>query len=140
MFPGVQILSARAHRDLPQNGDVFEHAYIPWLARGEYVASVTDDAPWMDIGVTLGHYLEANLALAGGAIRWPGIAPDARGVIAAPDARMDRGSHLELCTIAAGAEIGPRATLRRVVVWPHARVDEHLENAIVTSAGHVVQL
>jgi NDP-sugar pyrophosphorylase family protein len=91
MFTGVQILSARAHRDLPLDGDVFEHAYLPWLARGEYVASVSDDAPWMDVGVALRHYADANVALANAALRWPGITPTRSGIIASA-ARIGDGT------------------------------------------------
>jgi mannose-1-phosphate guanylyltransferase len=135
MFTGVQILNARAHRDLPESGDVFEHAYIPWLARGEHVASVTDDAPWLDIGVTPAHYLEANMALATGAVRWPGIVPSPSATLVAPGATVAGSCVLSECVIGDGAIVEAGSHLRRVVVWPNARVGGAIDDAIVTTAG-----
>lgn len=140
MFTGVQILSARAHRDLPQSGDVFEHAYIPWLARGEHVASVTDDAAWIDVGVTPRHYLEANLALARGEVSWPGIVPDARGVVAADETRIDPRLQITTSMIGARVSLPDTGTLDRVVAWNDARIASPLRDAIVTTGGQVVRL
>jgi mannose-1-phosphate guanylyltransferase len=140
MFTGVQILSARAHRDLPASGDVFEHAYIPWLARGEHVASVTDDAPWIDVGVTPRHYLEANLALARGDVRWPGITPDSRGVIAASDTRIDPQLQISNSVIGARVSLPDTGSIDRVVAWNDARIASPLHDAIVTTGGQVVRV
>ena len=41
-----------------------------------------DDGPWIDVGVTPRHYLDANLALATGQVRWPTIEPGPGGVLA----------------------------------------------------------
>ena len=79
MYTGVQILNERAWRDLPESGDIIAGSYWPWLERGERVCAVVDDSPWVDIGVTVQRYLEANLALANGELTWPGIAPAAGG-------------------------------------------------------------
>lgn len=141
MFTGVQILSARAWRDLPESGDIVRHSYASWLGRGELVASVTDDAPWMDVGVTLQHYLDAHLALASGALRWPGITPEAGGLLIAPSARVGRDCRLELTAVGAGAKVADSSHLTRVVVWPGARVvARDLQDAIVTTAGQIVRL
>jgi mannose-1-phosphate guanylyltransferase len=140
MFTGVQILSARAHRDLPANGDIFEHAYIAWLARREHIASVTDDAAWFDVGVTPAHYLEANMALASGAVRWPGIERDAHGVIADRGARVSVDSQACDSVLGDGATVSDGASVRRVVAWPGAQVRGRLENAIVTTAGTVLRV
>jgi mannose-1-phosphate guanylyltransferase len=137
MFPGVQILSARAHRDLPQSGDVFEHAYIPWLTRGEHVASVTDDAPWIDVGVTPAHYLEANMALATGAVSWPSIVPNEHGVIATRD--TSTGADITRSVIGERVTIARDALLDRVVAWDGAHIDHSLHDAIVTTSGRVVE-
>lgn len=138
MFTGVQILSARAWRDLPLGGDVVAQAYLPWLARGETVASVIDDGPWLDVGVSLGHYLDANLALATGTIAWPGVAPGPDGVLVDERARVGAGARLVQAVVGAGAVVAPDLVLRRVVVWPGARVERDLSDAIVTSGGRVV--
>jgi mannose-1-phosphate guanylyltransferase len=153
MYTGVQILSARAFRDLPENGDVIRHSYAAWLARGEVVSAVIEDAPWLDVGVTLRHYLDANLALARGALSWPGITPESGGVFVAgsgpgalsepprlPRAKIGPRSQLALTAVGAGAEIADEARLTRVVVWPGARAAGVLTDAIVTSSGRVVQV
>jgi NDP-sugar pyrophosphorylase family protein len=141
MYTGVQILSARAHRDLPEAGDIIEHAYLPWVARGETVMGIVDEAPWIDAGVSVGHYLEANLALARGELTWPGIAPGPNGTIVASDAQL-QGARLRDCVVGAGAEVPPGTALREVVVWPGAQVPEGalvVERAVVTTAGRVVK-
>jgi NDP-sugar pyrophosphorylase family protein len=153
MYTGVQILSARAFRDLPENGDIVRHSYAAWLARGEVVAAVIDDAPWLDVGVTLRHYLDANLALARGELSWPGIVPEPGGVFVAgsgagdtleprglPPAKIGAGTQLALTAVGAGAEVADEARLTRVVVWPGARAQGVLEDAVVTTSGRVVQV
>jgi mannose-1-phosphate guanylyltransferase len=150
MFTGVQILSARAFRDLPENGDIIRHSYARWLARGETVMSVIEAAAFMDVGVTLRHYLDANIALASGALRWPGITPepgglfvagadpaDARGAPAMP-ARVGRDCRLVLSAIGADAQVADEAQLTRVVVWPGASVAGELRDAVVTTRGRIV--
>ena len=140
MFTGVQILSARAWADLPEQGDLIEHAYLPWLARGELVASVTDDSPWIDVGVTPRHYLEANLAIATGGLRWPGITPTGSNLILGADSRIGPGSHLEQVVLGDGAEVKAGATLSRVVAWRGAKVPGDLTNAVITTSGAILQL
>ena len=140
MFTGVQILSARAWADLPESGDIMRHSYARWLARGELVASVTDAAPWMDVGVTLRHYLDAHLALASGALRWPGITPEPGGLFVDPSARIARDARLELSAVGAHAEVANNASLTRVVVWPCARITTDLHDAIVTTSGQIVRV
>jgi mannose-1-phosphate guanylyltransferase len=137
MFTGVQILSASAHRDLPESGDVFEHAYIPWLARGEHIASVTDDATWLDVGVSPRHYLEANLALARGEVHWPGMAADVRGVIAA-DASIDPNAQVTHSVIGSRVHVSGGAALERVVAWDDARIAGSIRDAVITTRGQVV--
>ena len=130
---------ARAPR-LAGDGDIFEHAYIPWLARGEHIASVTDDAPWFDVGVTPVHYLEANMALASGALRWPGIVPDAHGVIAGSTTLLPAGVQPEQCVLGDDVSIDPATSLKRVVAWSGATLRGPLENAIVTTEGTVLRI
>ena len=132
MYTGVQILHPRAHRDLPDEGDVIEHAYQRWLARGEIVSSVTELAPWHDIGVTLRHYLHTNLALLRGELRWPGVEPDTRGVLIAADAQIASDASLDQVAVGRGARIAPGVSLRRCVVWPGAVADRNLQDAVVT--------
>jgi mannose-1-phosphate guanylyltransferase len=139
MWSGVQVLSARAWQDLPLDGDIIEHAYLKWLARGEVVASVTDAAPFFDVGVTLPHYLEANLALTTGRVHWPGISPSASRVLRASNVQLGTDSHIEASVLGEGAVIADHTRLDQVVVWPGARVTTSLTRAIVTTQGHVVR-
>jgi NDP-sugar pyrophosphorylase family protein len=138
MYTGVQILSARAWHDLPQNGDIVEHAYRHWLERGEIVASVTDDGPWMDVGVSPRHYLDANLAVASGQVPWPGIATTNDATILAAGVKLGHGCSLDHVVLGEGVHIAEGVTLERVVAWPDAHIDEDLRDAIVTTSGVVV--
>jgi NDP-sugar pyrophosphorylase family protein len=138
MFCSVQILSARALPDLPLDGDIIEHAYLKWLARGERVQGVLDDAPWVDVGVSLAHYLEANLALASGALRWPEITPLASGSLIEPDVRVPDDARFTSVVLGAGVQLERGTQLERVVAWPGARVPRGLRDAIVTSTHAVV--
>lgn len=139
MFASVQILSERAYRDLPENGDIIAAAYRPWLARGEVVMGVTDGGPWMDVGVSLRHYLDANLALAGGRIRWPGIMPTADGSLVASSARLEPGSRVQDSIIGEGASVAERAELRRCVMWAETRAAGTWEDVVFTSGGQSVR-
>jgi NDP-sugar pyrophosphorylase family protein len=140
MWTGVQILEPRAFADLPASGDIFEHAYLPWLARGELVASITDDGPWLDIGVTPRHYLDANLAFARGELSWPGLPAARDGLLIADGAQVGPGAQLEHVVLGAGAVVEPGADLRRVVLWPGARASGVLHDAVVTTNGTIVRV
>jgi NDP-sugar pyrophosphorylase family protein len=141
MYTGLQILSARAHRELPQDGDIIEHAYLHWIARGETVMGVLDDSPWMDVGVTPRHYLEANLALATGAIEWPGIHPGEGATLIAPDAHLDPAATVERSVLGPRAIIQAGTTLRDCVVWPGATAPpgDH-DRTIFTTGGRMVSV
>jgi mannose-1-phosphate guanylyltransferase len=140
MFTGVQILAARAWRDLPDEGDVIEHAYARWLERGETVLGVDDDAAWVDVGVSPRDYLRANLALARGHIRWPGIMPGPGCVIADAGANLGPDASVTDAVVGAGARLAPGVRVARTVLWPGARCEADLTDAIVTSAGRVVRV
>jgi mannose-1-phosphate guanylyltransferase len=140
MFTGVHVLSARAWQDLPERGDIIRESYLRWLERGELVASVTDAAPWMDIGVTLQHYLDANLALATSALTWPGITAGRGSTLVHATAQLGPGSQITDSVIGARAVIAPRSDLDRVVLWPGARATGTLRDAIITTTNRVVQL
>ena len=140
MFTGVHILSARAWRDLPEDGDVIEHAYARWLGRGETVLGVDDAGTWIDVGVSPRHYLEANLALARGQVVWPGIAPGPRGVVFGAGAQVGEGANVTDAVLGDGAVVAPGARVSRAVLWRGARVESELTDAVVTSSGRVVRV
>jgi mannose-1-phosphate guanylyltransferase len=140
MWTGVQILEPRAFTDLPPQGDIFEHAYLPWLARGERVHGVIDDAPWMDVGVTPRHYLDANLAFVRGELSWPGLPAARDGVLAAPGAVIGQGAQLDQVVLGEGAVVEPGAKLSRIVLWPGACATGVLQDAVITTAGTIVRI
>jgi mannose-1-phosphate guanylyltransferase len=139
MFTGLQILSARAFAELPPDGDIIEGAYLRWLERGEHVQGVLDDGAWLDVGVTVEHYLRANLALARGEIAWPGIEPDAAGNIIDRSVRVPMSAQLREVVLGRGAIIPDGAELARVVAWPGTKLPTQLSDAVVTSAGLIAR-
>ncbi len=123
MFTGVHVLSPRAFDELPAEGCIVRHAYRRWVDDPAVtVAGFVDDSPWADLG-THRRYLEACLRLA----------PDVHA-----SASIDAGAQVEDCVVGAGASIGA-VRVRRCVVWPGARVDADLQDAIVTRE-HVVRV
>ncbi|HMI92421.1 MAG TPA: NDP-sugar synthase [Polyangiales bacterium] len=140
MWTGVQVLEPRAFSDLPAQGDIFEHAYLPWLARGERIHGVIDHAPWIDVGVTPRHYLDANLAFARGELSWPGLPEPRDGVLAAPSAIIGDGARLDQVVLGAGAVVEPGAKLTRVVLWPGAHATTTLQDSILTTNGTIVRV
>ncbi|MDH5672685.1 MAG: NDP-sugar synthase [Myxococcales bacterium] len=140
MYTGVQVLSPRALAQLPAEGDIIERAYLPWLERGEVVMGVLDGGDWRDVGVGPQGYLEANLAFAQGQLRWPGLPEPVAGSFVAPDARVGAATRLQAVVAGAGAKIASGAVLERVVLWPGARAEGELRDAIVTTGGRVLRL
>jgi NDP-sugar pyrophosphorylase family protein len=139
MFTGVQILSARAFADLPGDGDMIEGAYLRWLERGEHVLGVLDDGAWLDVGVTVEHYLRANLALVRREIAWPDIEPDALGNIIDRSVRVPLSAQLREVVLGRGAIVPDGAELARVVAWPGAKLPTQLSDAVITSAGVIAR-
>jgi NDP-sugar pyrophosphorylase family protein len=139
MFTGVQILSARAFADLPLDGDMIEGAYKRWLECGEHVQGVIDDGAWLDVGVTVEHYVRANLALARREIAWPDIEPDAAGNIIDGSVRVPHGAQLREVVLGRGAVVPEGAELARVVAWPGAKLPSQLSDATVTSRGVIAR-
>lgn len=140
MFTGVQILSERAFEDLPRDGDVIDGAYVRWLERGDRVQAIVDDSPWLDVGVTVEHYVQANMALARREIAWPGIEPDAAGNIIHPSVVVPVGAQLQNVVIGRGAVVPDGAELARVVAWQEAKLPTRLSDAVVTSSGVIARV
>ncbi|MCB9617231.1 MAG: NDP-sugar synthase [Sandaracinus sp.] len=118
MFTGVHVLAPRAFADFPAEGCIIRSAYRKWIDEGAVVAGVTDLSPWKDLG-TLRAYLDANVALAG------------EGALLHPTASIEAGASTTGVVVGAGAHVGA-VRLERVVVWPGARVEDDLVDAIVT--------
>lgn len=133
MFTGVQVLSARALVDLPEEGCIVRQGYQRWLARGEVIGAVVDPGLWRDLG-RLPDYLAANLDLASASLHWPGI--DAREAVH-PEARIEPGAVVEHSVVGPGARVRAGVRLVRCVVWPGTDVRENARDAVIFEGGVV---
>lgn len=139
MYTGVSLLSAAAHRELPERGCLIRDGYARWIGRGARVQAYADAAEFRDVGMSHRHYLEANVALASGRVRWPGIA-------AVPEIGLvDVSASVEAVTlrhsvIGARARLAPGTQLERCVVWPDAQVSGRHRDAVFLPGGVTIQI
>ena len=138
LYTGVSLFDARVLASLPERGCLIREGYARWLERGERIMAYVEAALFRDVGMSLGHYHEANLALASGRERWPGIEPDERGVLCASDVRVGERVQLRESVVGAGARIDDGIELERCVVWPGAHVSESRRAAILLPDGRVI--
>jgi mannose-1-phosphate guanylyltransferase len=149
-FIGVQVLGARLREHLPTRGCLVGDGYIPALRRGELLRAVPYDGPFDDIG-TCAHYLAANLDWlarrraavdvtadvnvdVGMAMPRAQRAPASSWV--GPGARVGPSVVLDGSIVGADAEVSGAGRVTRCVLWPGARVEAPLTDAIV--AGDLV--
>lgn len=138
MYTGVSLLSSRAHSQLPDDGCLIRDGYARWLARGERIAAYVDaTASFRDVGVSLGHYLEANVAFASGQLHWPGIAAASSGGLCDASARIEVGALLRETVVGARVHVASGVRLERCVVWPDTVVTTSYSNAILLPNGRV---
>src|SRR5262249_40138593 len=135
IYTGVSLYDARAFSMLPERGCLIRDGYARWIERGERVMAYFDPGSFRDVGMSLAHYLEANLTLATGRTPWWGIDGDDAGVLCAPSAQLGSGVVLQETVVGARAQIAPGVRLERCVVWPGAHVDASLREAIVLPAA-----
>jgi NDP-sugar pyrophosphorylase family protein len=140
MYTGVSLLSAAAQRELPDRGCLIRDGYARWIERGARVLACADVSEFRDVGMSRAHYLEANVALARGLLRWPGIEPVPELGLCEASARVDPSAQIQHCAIGARAQIGPGSQLTRCVVWPDARVQGKHQDAVFLPDGRVVQV
>jgi len=140
MFTGLQILDPRAHADLPHSGDIFEGAYQRWLERGEIVAAHVEHAPWRDLGVTVRHYWDGNMALCDGRERWPGITPDAQQNLIHPTATVAPDAMITRSVIGPGCRVLPGTRIEDSVLWPNVEAHGEVKQRVLTSAGRCVEI
>jgi mannose-1-phosphate guanylyltransferase len=128
-FLGVHVLGEGLRALLPPRGCLVGDVYLPALRRGATVRAVGHTGFWHDIG-GLAAYLEANLAWlrARKATSWVG-----------PGATIDVGALLELAVLGQGASAGGSGRITRSVVWPGARVEGPISDAVVIP-GRVVRV
>lgn len=139
MFTGVQVMSARAWKQLPSEGCAVRDGYVKWLRAGAVIAASVQDGEFRDVGTSLQAYHEANMAVLRGAFAWSGIHPDAASNVIASSASLGPGASLEECVVGARATVAPGARLRRSIVWPGVSVGSSGNSQIHTPAG-VIQL
>lgn len=138
MYTGVSLLSAQAHAELPAQGCLIRDGYARWIARGARVVAWPDAAEFRDVGMSHRHYLDANLDLATGRLRWPGIVAVAERGLCEPSARVAPTAQLRSCIVGACAQIAADSQLERCVVWPHARVSGLHRDTILLPDGRSV--
>ena len=138
LYTGVSLFEARAHRDLPENGCLIRDAYRHWIERGERVMAYVERASFRDVGMSHWHYWEANMALLSGSERWPHVTPDAFGVVQGASVQLGAEVRLHHVALGRGAQVASGVRLEACVVWPKARVERDLSNAIVLPTGETL--
>jgi mannose-1-phosphate guanylyltransferase len=120
-FVGVHVLGERIRKRLPARGCVVGDVYVPALEEGVKLASFRWDGPYVEIG-DIAFYIDANLAwlVREGVPSWVG-----------PGATVVEGITLDRSVIGIGAEVTGSGALERCVVWPGARVEAPLADAVV---------
>jgi NDP-sugar pyrophosphorylase family protein len=138
MYTGVSLLSAAAQRELPERGCLIRDGYARWLERGACVLAYADAAEFRDVGMSLSHYLEANVALARGLVRWPGIEPAADIGLCEASVRLGAGVQLQHSVVGACAALAPGTQLTRCVVWPGAGVTGTHRDTVFLPDGRAI--
>jgi hypothetical protein len=94
------------------------------------IATRATGQPWLDIG-SIPEYHRANLS-------WLERHEGLEGSWVSPSASVGPGVSLSRSIVGAGAVVEGKGLLERSVVWPGARTQAPLRDAIVTRAGRVV--
>jgi NDP-sugar pyrophosphorylase family protein len=135
MFTGVHCIAPRLVERLPPGGesDSIRQAYIPALRDGDRIEGIRY-AGYFHEHSTPARYLEGNWNVLRGRAQL--THPPGAPVHISPTARVDGSAVIgDDVVVGARCEVGPRARLDRVVMWPDSHVDEPLEDAIVTPRG-----
>jgi mannose-1-phosphate guanylyltransferase len=120
-FLGVHVIGRALRGALPREGCLVGDAYLPALRRGARLASFEVASPWRDVG-TLAAYARANLD-------W--LAPRG-GRFIAPTAEVDPAVRVASSVVGEGARVEGSGDLVRCIVWPGARAEAPLADAVVT--------
>jgi NDP-sugar pyrophosphorylase family protein len=140
MYTGVSLLSAAAQRELPERGCLIRDGYARWIERGAHVLAYADAAEFRDVGMSHQHYLEANVALARGRVRWPGIAPVPENGLCEASASLGAGVQLQHSVVGAHATLAPGTRLTQCVVWPRAQVAGTHHDTVFLPDGRALQV
>ncbi len=128
-YLGVMGLPQAALEQLPSEGCLIGDVCIPWLARGGSVFSVASPSSWCDIGTLPGYYAANRMWLrAQGLHTW-----------ADRDARVARAVRGVGSVVGRGAVVEGAGVLERCIIWPGAKAQAPLRDAVVTTQGRVVR-
>jgi mannose-1-phosphate guanylyltransferase len=129
-YMGTAVLGPDAIDTLPACGCLVGDWLLPLLRRGVEVRAHEQTVVWDDIG-DVQSYARANWD-------WLGL----RGLKSwvASSANVSAGAELRSAVVGAGASVETQGTLERVIVWPGARVDRPLSDAVVMDNGDIVPL
>lgn len=139
-YVGTMALGPAALAALPEAGCLIGDVTLPLLRRGIPVPTLPVSGRWFAPGDSIADYLDEHVAW----LRERAVGRDAAAVASppsyvAPSARIETGVELVASVIGAGAVVTGSGPVARVVVWPGAHVVAPLTDAVVTTAGQVVQ-
>lgn len=150
MFCGVHVTRPSVVRRLPDGeACMVRQGYLPWLRAGEAVGAYVHEEGYFAEHSTEQRYLASNLALLGGApLRHPpgplvGVDPSAvidpsarilEPVRIAAGARVEAGAVVgPLAVVGAEAVVAAGAHVERAILWPRARAEGQVRDAVVTA-------
>lgn len=135
LFTGVYVMSPDVEPDLPEQGCVVRHTFRRLMDRGECIAALVDDGPWFDLG-TIERYVEVNMGLLDGSIRYPGIDPPFEARLIDPRAKVGSGVRLgRKLVVGAGATLEGHDVVERAIVWDGATVTAPFADRVITAGG-----
>jgi len=130
-YVGTLGIGAELRAGLPARGCLIGDVALPLARSGAVLATVPVPGVLVAPGDSLAGYLAENLA-------W--LAARGERSYTGPSARVSAGVELDRAIVGAGATVDGAGRLERVVVWPGARAVAPLADAVVTTAGRVVNV
>lgn len=127
-YIGIAVLPDAFVRSLPRHGCLVGDGLVPWLASGKPVTTLSHRGHWSD-GGTIAQYLAQNRHWLGrrGVTNHLG-----QGAALAPEVALVES------VVGEGARIIGSGAVERSVIWPGARAESPLSDAVVLSDGRVV--
>jgi mannose-1-phosphate guanylyltransferase len=129
-YVGVLALSAQCLAELPDRGCLIGDQCLPMLRSGRRVDALLIDGKWSDIG-DLTEYIKSNFA-------WLDESAGSATSHVGAGATVAEGVQLSRSIVGHQAQVSGEGCLERCIVWPHAKVQAPLRDAIVTHTGRIV--
>jgi mannose-1-phosphate guanylyltransferase len=140
MFTGVHVLEPEIFPLLPESGCIVRTTYQALVRAGGPLGAFVERGWFCDLG-TPRTYLEANVALASGRIRFAGYDPPPAGVHVGEGAILGAGSALRGGTVVErGARVGEGVVLERCLVRAGASADASAADAIFCEGGLCIRV